>query len=123
MPKSFGRAKTGNPIDKLKYLQEGMVPSSRQAGAASLGPRPSDGPAPPQPPLVLTPAVACDPETDPAVLWYIARELPELRRWLAANPRASPELLEAISQLGGPGVKQALGLLMDYLDKRRNEAD
>ncbi|AKV56195.1 hypothetical protein AB656_06430 [Bifidobacterium actinocoloniiforme DSM 22766] len=71
----------------------------------------------------MTPAVACDPETDPAVLWYIARELPELRRWLAANPRASPELLEAISQLGGPGVKQALGLLMDYLDKRRNEAD
>lgn len=67
---------------------------------------------PPQPPLALTPAVACDPQTDMDVLWHIAREAPELRRWLAANPKADAALLEYVAQAGGPGVKEALTVLL-----------
>ncbi|OZG50413.1 hypothetical protein [Bombiscardovia coagulans] len=75
---------------------------------------------PPPPPLALTADIACNPETDPAVLWYIAKELPELRRWIVANPKASPQLLEAISQMGGPGVKDALTVLLDSLDHKHS---
>ena len=68
---------------------------------------------PPEPPLVPTALMATDPETDPSILWAIAREEPQLRRWLVANPAASPALLEAVSQLGGPGVRRALEVLLD----------
>ncbi|WP_297316660.1 hypothetical protein [uncultured Bifidobacterium sp.] len=68
---------------------------------------------PPEPPLVPTPAMATDPETPTDILWLIAREHPELRRWLAANPAASPALLETVSQLGGPGVKRSLEILLE----------
>lgn len=68
---------------------------------------------PPRPPLQLTPLVACDPATDMDVLWHIAREAPELRRWLVANPRADAALLEFVAQAGGPGVREALTLLLD----------
>ena len=68
---------------------------------------------PPEPPLVPTALMATDPATDPSILWAIAREEPELRRWLVANPAASPALLETISQLGGPGVRRALEVLLD----------
>lgn len=70
---------------------------------------------PPAPPPALTAALACDPETDQELLWYIATEAPELRKWIAANPKATPELLETISQLGGPGVKEALTVLLKSL--------
>ena len=40
--------------------------------------------APPEPPIRLTPAVACSPDTDVAVLWHIAYHVPELRKWLVA---------------------------------------
>ena len=68
---------------------------------------------PPEPPLVPTALMATDPETDPSILWAIAREEPRLRRWLVANPAASPALLETVSQLGGPGVRRALEVLLD----------
>ena len=68
---------------------------------------------PPEPPLVPTALMATDPATDPSILWAIAREEPQLRRWLVANPAASPALLETISQLGGPGVRRALEVLLD----------
>lgn len=71
--------------------------------------------APPAPPMRLTAAVACDPQTDEAVLWHIARTAPELRRWLVANPKSSPELLEFVAQAGGPGVREAIEVLLDLL--------
>lgn len=71
---------------------------------------------PPEPPLKLTPAIACDPHTAGEVLWYIARHVPELRRWLVANPRADASLLEYVSQAGGPGVREALELLLESME-------
>ena len=68
---------------------------------------------PPAPPILLTPLVACDPDTDPQVLWHIARHAPELRRWLPANPAADAALLEYVAQAGGPGVREALTVLLD----------
>ena len=67
---------------------------------------------PPPPPIALTPAVACNPDTDGEILWHIARHVPELRRWLAANPRSDAALLEYVAQAGGPGVHQALSILL-----------
>lgn len=67
---------------------------------------------PPAPPIVLSPLLACDPHTDPEILWYIARHAPPLRRWLVANPNASAELLEYVAQAGGPGVNHALTILL-----------
>lgn len=71
---------------------------------------------PPSPPLLLTPSVAADPDTDMEVLWHIARYVPDLRRWLVVNPKADAHLLEYISQAGGPGVHRALKVLLDSLD-------
>lgn len=71
---------------------------------------------PPSPPLLLTPSVAADPDTDMEVLWHIARHVPDLRRWLVVNPKADAHLLEYISQAGGPGVHRALKVLLDSLD-------
>lgn len=76
---------------------------------------------PPAPPLALTPALAADPETAIEVLWRIARDEPELRRWLVINPKADASLLEYVSQAGGPGVKQALNVLFDSLDALESE--
>lgn len=72
---------------------------------------------PPKPPFLATPATATDPCTDPETLWLIARQEPELRRWLVANPSASASLLETVSQLGGPGVRRALEILLDIPHK------
>lgn len=65
----------------------------------------------PEPPLKLTPLLATDPHADSDILWYIARNAPHLRKWLIANESASPELLEFVSQSGGPGVKEAFEVL------------
>ena len=70
---------------------------------------------PPAPPILLTPRIAADPNTPIDVLWHIARHAPELRRWLVINPNADATLLEHISQAGGPGVKQALTILIETL--------
>lgn len=72
--------------------------------------------APPPPPLRLTVDVACDPSTEPDVLWHIAREAPELRMWLIANTAATPELLEFVAQAGGPGVKRAFDVLFESME-------
>ena len=79
----------------------------------SLEPMADNRTPPPEPPLVPTALMATDPATDPSILWTIAREEPRLRRWLVANPAASPALLETVSQLGGPGVRRALEVLLD----------
>lgn len=76
----------------------------------------SDMTAPPEPPIRLTPAVACSPDTDVAVLWHIAYHVPELRKWLVANPKADAPLLELVSQRGGPGVRQALEILFESME-------
>ncbi|RBP97280.1 hypothetical protein CRD60_07575 [Bifidobacterium aemilianum] len=68
---------------------------------------------PPEPPLELTPLLACSPDTDPEILWFIARQAPQLRRWLVANPRADASLLEYVSQAGGPGLDTAFSILFD----------
>ncbi|WP_232339228.1 hypothetical protein [Bifidobacterium choladohabitans] len=88
----------------------------------SIGPEPMAEvrTPPPEPPLVPTALMATDPETDPSILWAIAREEPRLRRWLVANPAASPALLETVSQLGGPGVRRALEVLLD--EGNRNQS-
>ena len=62
------------------------------------------------------PAVACSPDTDVAVLWHIAYHVPELRKWLVANPKADAPLLELVSQRGGPGVRQALEILFESME-------
>ncbi len=73
-------------------------------------------PPPPEPPLQPTPAMACNSTTDLEVLWWIARHEPSLRRWIVANPNADAELLEFISQAGGPYVKESLQILLDSLN-------
>lgn len=70
---------------------------------------------PPPPPLRLTPYVAVS-STDQTVLWYIAKNVPDLRCWVIANPRAKPDLLEYISQSGGPHVKDCFTVLFAALD-------
>lgn len=72
-------------------------------------------PRPPRPPLQPTPAVVCDPGTPAATLWIIARDHPELRRWIAANPNADAALLEYVSQQGGPYVRESLAVLLESL--------
>lgn len=76
----------------------------------------SDLTTPPDPPIILTPQIACSPETESDVLWHIAQHVPELRRWVVANPKADAGLLEFISQTGGPGVRQALEVLLESLE-------
>ena len=68
---------------------------------------------PPEPPVILTPAIACDASTEPETLWKIALEQPSLRRWVIANPHADAALLEYIAQSGGPGVSQALEVFFE----------
>jgi hypothetical protein len=68
-------------------------------------------PKPPAPPVELTPLVACNPQTNREILWHIAKTAPELRHWLIANPNADAELLEFISQSGGPQVKLGFDVL------------
>lgn len=59
--------------------------------------------------------MAANPATDRELLWHIARTRPDLRRWLVANPAADATLLEYVSQAGGPGVRQALEILLRTL--------
>lgn len=72
--------------------------------------------APPQPPIKLDEKITMDPKTPLPLLWKIARERPDLRRWLIVNPSVPPELLEYIAQKGGPGVGQGLRVLFNALD-------
>lgn len=71
---------------------------------------------PPKPPLPRTPLTACDPYTPLSTLWTLAREQPELRRYIIANPFATADLLEYIAQSGGPGVTRCMRILLDSLE-------
>ena len=101
--------------NRLKQLGAYDSKHSTQVG------KPTGKLEPPAPPLALTPAIAADPETAIEVLWRIARDEPELRRWLVINPKADASLLEYVSQAGGPGVKQALNVLFESLDALESE--
>lgn len=52
------------------------------------------------------------------MLWHIARHAPHLRKWVVVNRAADANLLEFISQQGGPGVRETLELLLDALERR-----
>lgn len=97
--------RSGTGAANRSRVQRRKVDRNRSRGDATL--------EPPQPPIELTPLVACDPNTPMEVLWHIAREIPELRRWLVAHPQADAALLEYVAQAGGPGVNEALTVLLD----------
>ncbi|WP_240542042.1 hypothetical protein [Bifidobacterium sp. CP2] len=118
--RSAAHAPTGGPSRRLRSL--GRADRLERLAAADAGASRADGRTaePPEPPIVLTPTVAADPDTDADVLWHIARHAPELRRWLVANPAADAHLLEYVSQAGGPGVRRALTVLLDSLEALRD---
>jgi hypothetical protein len=99
-------------LDRLRQTQRLPAYSDRPET-----PPISDLTTPPDPPIALTPSVACSPETDTDVLWHIARHAPELRRWLVANPKSDAMLLEFVSQAGGPGVRQSLEILFESMEE------
>lgn len=107
----------GDPADVsqrpigISRLSTASSPQTAPARGRTAGSRPT-GP-PPAPPVRYTPAIACDPATEMPVLWRIAREHPDLRRWLVANPRADAAILEYVAQAGGPGVREAFDVLFD----------
>lgn len=90
----------------------------RAGGHRAAGQGGQTHPTPPEPPLVPTPWHAINPDTSEDVLWQIARQVPTLRRWLVANPAASPTLLEYVAQQGGPGVAEAFDVLFAGLEGR-----
>ncbi len=53
-------------------------------------------------------------------LWHIARTMPPLRKWVVVNRAADANLLEYLSQQGGPGVRQALELVLESLELQRS---
>jgi hypothetical protein len=77
---------------------------------------------PPSPPILLTPLVACSPGTAQDVLWHIAEYAPRLRKWLIANPSATPAMLEYLAQVGGPDVARSLQILLESLESRALDA-
>lgn len=78
---------------------------------------------PPAPPIELTPLVACSADTAQDVLWHIAEYAPRLRKWLVANPSATPAMLEYLAQVGGPGVPEALRILLKSLEMNGSGSD
>lgn len=106
--KFSGRSST--PVSSLSSTSSVSSISSRNIS------RFYPGCAPPAPPLQLTPRVATDSQTPLEILWYIARNHPQLRFWLIANPASTPELLEYVSQAGGPLVKESFELLFTAHD-------
>lgn len=53
-------------------------------------------------------------------LRHIARTMPHLRKWVVVNRAADANLLEYLSQQGGPGVRQALELVLESLELQRS---
>lgn len=78
---------------------------------------------PPAPPIELTLLVACSADTAQDVLWHIAEYAPRLRKWLVANPSATPAMLEYLAQVGGPGVPEALRILLKSLEMNGSGSD
>lgn len=77
---------------------------------------------PPKPPIVLTPQVACNPDTPATILWHIAENVPALRKWVIANPSADAHMLEYISQKGGPDVRHSLEVLFAAYDYAKSNS-
>ena len=73
-------------------------------------------------PIPLTPLVACSPDTPQDVLWHIAEYAPQLRKWLVANPSATPAMLDYLAQVGGPDVARALQILLESLESCGSQA-
>ncbi len=71
---------------------------------------------PPKPPIMPTEDIACSPKTSQEVLWYIAQNIPHLRKWIIANTSADARLLEYISQQGGPDVRHSFNVLFESYD-------
>lgn len=114
-----GHRRGRHTAHRLRHLRQAQRLPRHEAAAhssESASRAISDMTAPPEPPIRLTPAVACSPDTDVAVLWHIAYHVPELRKWLVANPKADAPLLELVSQRGGPGVRQALEILFESME-------
>jgi len=85
-------------------------------------PRPKPLVDPPSPPIPLTPLVACSPDTPQDVLWHIAEYAPQLRKWLVANPSATPAMLDYLAQVGGSDVARALQILLESLESCGSQA-
>lgn len=92
-------------------------PSEGRGGAATDKVRLS----PPTPPPTMTAFIASSPRTSEEVLWRIAIDYPRLRRWIIANTRASPELLEYVAQAGGPGVRNGFDVLFEGVPDESQE--
>lgn len=94
----------------------------REPPSCQPKPRPKPLVEPPSPPIPLTPLVACSPGTPQDVLWHIAEYAPQLRKWLIANPSATPAMLEYLAQVGGPDVARSLQILLESLESRALDA-
>ena len=66
---------------------------------------------------------SCSADTAQDVLWHIAEYAPRLRKWLVANPSATPAMLEYLAQVGGPGVPEALRILLKSLEMNGSGSD
>ena len=117
MKRKTRRLRSLTRVGRLERLADTGTGTGTGAGAKTRTASRRPELDPPSPPLLLTPCVAADPDTDMEVLWHIARHVPDLRRWLVVNPKADAHLLEYISQAGGPGVHRALKVLLDSLDQ------
>ena len=71
----------------------------------------------------MTPLVACSADTAQDVLWHIAEYAPRLRKWLVSNPSVTPAMLEYLAQVGGPGVPEALRILLKSLEMNGSGSD
>nr|WP_258186089.1 hypothetical protein [Bifidobacterium sp. UTBIF-68] len=106
------RKRSSQRLHRLRQSHRLPLSSATTTASAPI----SDLTTPPAPPIALTPLVACDPSTEAETLWHIALHVPELRRWIVANPSADAAILEFISQAGGPGVRQSLEILLESLE-------
>ena len=118
----WSKHKPTQRLDRMRRTQR--LPDRYQSGSHRSDPARNDSGLsattlahPPKPPTLLTPQLACSPDTDPEILWAIARQAPELRKWLVANPNANAELLEFVAQASGPGIGQALEILFESMDE------
>ena len=93
----------------LRNAHDGSPPPSRSNPPHSYN---SSGPtaSPPAPPAPKGITDALDPHASEQELSKIAREQPELRRWILANPSIPEGLVTFIERVGGPDVPQALAI-------------
>ena len=115
-PESTRGRRKARKAHKARKARKGRHAARRSPPKYQPAPRPKALVEPPAPPIELTPLVACSADTAQDVLWHIAEHAPELRKWLVANPSATPAMLEYLAQVGGSGVPEALRLLLESLE-------